>query len=156
MKNLKYILGCLFILITLASCVSSRPTVVQNKNTAIIETVHDTVIKIEKDSSSLKALLECQNGKVVLKNIVDSEPGRTLKSPKVQIDNNILKVDCQLPAQKVVVHYKNTLKTVTLETTKTLYVNVLTFWQQLQIWSFRLFAALILIFIVWVYIKSKF
>jgi hypothetical protein len=155
MKNLKYILGCLFILITLASCVSSRPTVVQDKNTAIIETVHDTVIKIEKDSSSLKALLECQNGKVVLKNIVDSEPGRTLKSPKVQIDNNVLKVDCELPAQKVVVHYKNTLKTVTLETTKTLYVNILTFWQQLQIWGFRLFAALILLFIVWVYIKSK-
>ncbi|GEJ34949.1 hypothetical protein FPN185_contig00114-0001 [Flavobacterium psychrophilum] len=73
MKNIKHIVVCLFVLIALASCGSSKPIVVQNETTkTITETVHDTVFKIEKDSSSLKALLECQGGKIVLKNVIQT------------------------------------------------------------------------------------
>lgn len=155
MKHLKYILGCLFVLITLASCVSRKPIVVQDKNTTIIETVHDTIVTIEKDSSSLKALLDCQNGKVVVKNIVQSEPGRNLKSPKVQIADNIIKVDCEARAQELLAHYKDTHQTTATTITNTIEVNKLTFWQQLQIWGFRIYSLLILLFAIWVYVKSK-
>jgi hypothetical protein len=155
MRNLKYILGCLLVLIILASCGSNKPVVMQDKNTTITETLHDTVVKIEKDSSSLKALLECQNGKVVVKNIVQSESGRTLKSPEVQIVDNVLNVDCETPAQKIVIQYKNITKSTVIRITNTLYTNILTFWQKLQIWGFRIYAGLTVLLFCWVYIKSK-
>jgi hypothetical protein len=78
-----------FSLILLASCSSPKPAATESKTHTITinETVHDTVFTIEKDSSSYKALLECQNGKVVVTNVTQAEPGRTLKSPRVRIDN---------------------------------------------------------------------
>lgn len=155
MKTLKYILGCLLVLIALASCSSNKPVVMQNEIKTIVETVHDTVLKIEKDSSSIHALLECQNGKVVLKNIIQSEPGRTLKSPKVRIVDNFLKVDCEARAQELLAHYKNTHQTTATTITNTVEVNKLTFWQQLQIWGFRIFSSIILLFVIYVYVKSK-
>jgi hypothetical protein len=86
-----------FSLVVLASCGSSKPATTENKTQIIRvkETVHDTVFKIEKHSSSYWALLECQNGKVVIKEVSQAEPGRTLKSPRVRLDNNQLKIDCE-------------------------------------------------------------
>lgn len=159
MKNLKHIVLLLFSLVVLASCESLKPATTENKTQTITvkETVHDTIFKIEKDSSSYRALLECQQGKVVVKNIVQSEPGRTLKSPKVQISDNALRVDCEGRAQELLAHYKNTHSTNDRIITKTITieVNKLTFWQQLQIWGFRIYTGLILLFAIWVYVKSK-
>lgn len=157
MKPLKYILGCLFVLIMLASCGSNKPVVMQNETKTITQTVRDTVFKIEKDSSTLKALLECQNGKVVVKNIVQSEPGRTLKSPKVRIVDNNLKVDCEARAQELLAHYKDTHEATsqTITRTITIEVNKLTWWQEAQIKGFRLFVLLLLIVIVYKVIKYK-
>jgi hypothetical protein len=155
MKSLKHILGCLLVLIMLASCGSNKPVMMQNETKTITQTVHDTVLKIEKDSSSIKALLECQNGKVVVKNIVQSEPGRTLKSPKVRIVDNILQVDCEVRAQELLAHYKNTHEAKVLTITKTIEVNKLTFWQELQIKGFKSFALLLLVVVVYKVIKYK-
>lgn len=158
MKNLKHILLFLFSLVVLASCGSSKPTTLEKQTTTTIkETVHDTVFTIEKDSSSLKALLECQQGKVVLKNIVQSEPGRTLKSPKVQIADNVLKVDCEARAQELLAQYKDTHQATFRNSTKTITieVNKLTNWQELQLWGFRIYTALLFLFAIWVYFQSK-
>ncbi len=160
MKNIK-ILGCfLFVLNALVSCSSSKPIALQNENqeTKIItQTVHDTIFKVEKDSSSLAALIECQNGKAVIKNISQSEPGRNLKSPKVRIENNILKVDCEARANELLAKYKSThvesrnKKTIT----NTIEVNKLTFFQELQIKGFRLLIVILLLLILFNNIKSK-
>jgi predicted component of type VI protein secretion system len=159
MKNLKHIVLLFFSLVVLASCGSSKPATTENKTQTITlkETVHDTVFKIEKDSSSYLALLECQQGKVVLKNIVQSEPGRTLKSPRVQVVDNALRVDCEARAQELLAHYKNThtANDLTITKTITIEVNKLTFWQQLQLWGFRIYTGLTLLFAIWVYVKSK-
>ncbi|WP_395049405.1 hypothetical protein [Flavobacterium sp.] len=155
MKNLKHIVLLFFSLVVLASCGSSKPATTENKTITFKETVHDTVFTIEKDSSSLKALLECQNGKVVIKNIVQSEPGRKLKSPKVQIADNVLQVDCEARAQELLAHYKDTQQATVQTITNTIEVNKLTFWQQLQIWGFRIYTVLLLLFAIWVYVKSK-
>jgi hypothetical protein len=155
MKSLKHILGCLLVLIMLASCGSNKPVMMQNETKTITQTVHDTVLKVEKDSSSIKALLECQNGKVIFKNIVQSEPGRTLKSPKVRIVDNILQVDCEARAQELLAHYKNTHEAKVLTITKTIEVNKLTFWQELQIKGFKSFALLLLVVVVYKAIKYK-
>ncbi|ELV7524936.1 hypothetical protein QMU91_001132 [Flavobacterium psychrophilum] len=141
MKSIKNIVVCLLVLIALASCGSSKPIVVQNETTkTITETVHDTVFKIEKDSSSLKALLECQGGKIVLKNVIQGEPGRILKSPKIRLLNNVVQVDCEARAQELLAHYKATHEVVTtVKMLPPIEVNVLTFLQQLQIWLGRIF-----------------
>lgn len=157
MKKLLSIFCCLFVLLTIASCGSSKPIVLQNETTkTIIETVHDTVFKIEKDSSSLEALLQCQNGKVIIKQIVQGEPGRTLKSPKVRIADNLLKVDCEARAQELLAHYKNTQEvTSIIKTLPPIEVNKLTDWQKAQINLFRIYAVLTMLFGGWVFIKSK-
>jgi len=131
--------------------------VVQNETTkTIIETVHDTIFKIEKDSSSYKALLECQNGKVVVKNIVQSEPGRTLNSPKVRLSDNVLKVDCESRAQELFAQWKDTyILQDTVEQLPPIITNELTYWQKTQIIGFRIYLGLTLLFAGWVYLKSK-
>lgn len=155
--------GCLFfVLITLlVSCGSKKPVVVKNETTTTkttTETVHDTILKIEKDSSYYQALLDCQDGKVVVKNVSQSEPGRTLKSPKVRLENNILKVDCEAKAQELFAQWKSTYETnATFQTIEVPVVtNVLTWWQQTQIKLFWLFATITLLLAIWLFIKSKF
>ncbi|KFC59817.1 hypothetical protein FEM08_13280 [Flavobacterium gilvum] len=146
-----------FVLTTLlVSCGSNKPVVVQNETKTITQTVHDTVFKIEKDSASLKALLECQNGKVVVKNIVQSEPGRTLKSPRVRIADNVLQVDCEARARELLAHYKNTHEAKILTVTKTIEVNKLTWWQQTQIKGFWGFMVILLLIVVYTVFKYNF
>lgn len=147
MKRIVYLLGCLFVLVALVSCGSSKPTIQDEKITRITETVHDTILKIEKDSSALAALLECQNGKVVVKNIIESSSGRILKSPKIKLSNNILQVDCEARAQEVLAHYKDTheqlysykIQTLTKEVEKQL-----SWWQILEIGCGRLFLLILI------------
>lgn len=153
--------GCLFfVLITLlVSCGSKKPVVVKSETTTtdtITETVHDTIFKIEKDSSYYQALLDCQDGKVVVKSVSQSEPGRTLKSPKVRLENNILQVDCETKAQELFAKWKSTYKSKTIVKTKEVPVvtNVLTWWQQTQIKLFWLFATITLLLAIWLFIKK--
>ena len=153
--------GCLFfvLIMLLVSCGSKKPVVVKNETTTkdtITETVHDTIFKIEKDSSYYQALLDCQDGKVVVKNVSQSEPGRTLKSPKVRLRNNILQVDCEAKAQELFAKWKSTYKSKTSVITKEVPVitNVLTWWQQTQIKLFRFFAIIALLLTIWLFIKK--
>jgi hypothetical protein len=155
--------GCLFVvLITLlVSCGSRKPVVVQNEtiNTkTITETVKDTIFVIEKDSSSYRALLDCLDGKVVVKNVTQAEPGRNLKSPKVRIENNQLEVDCEARAQELLVQWKE--KNQNNETIKTIEVpvvtNVLTWFQQTQIYGCWLFGSIVMLALIWLLVKAKF
>ncbi|MFE3868701.1 hypothetical protein EKM01_03840 [Flavobacterium sp. RSP46] len=157
MKSLKHIVLLFFSLVVLASCGSSKPATFENKTQTITikETIHDTLFKIEKDSSSYQALLECQNGKVVIKNVTKAEPGRTLKSPTVRLDNNQLKIDCEARAQELLAHYKNTHQTSNEVIRVPVEVNKLTWWQETQIKLFRIFAILSLLLAVWLFVKSK-
>ena len=148
MNNLKRLVFLFFSVLVLVSCKSPKPVLSEEKTKTITikETVHDTVFKIQKDSSSFKALLECQNGKVVVKNVTQAEPGRTLKSPKVRLDNNKLNVDCELKEQELYARWKSQqvketeVKTVNI----TKFINNLTFWQKVQIWLGRLLLLLLL------------
>ncbi|MXO07103.1 hypothetical protein [Flavobacterium sp. HBTb2-11-1] len=150
-KKLKYLVFSLFIILIMISCRSPKP--VQNENKiqtiTITETLHDTIFKISKDSSSYNALLECLNGKVILKNVIQAEPGRTLKSPKVRLENNKLNIDCELKEQELYAHWKSKqVKDVQEKTiTITKFTNYLTFWQKVQIWLGRLLL-LILLFLI--------
>ena len=157
MKSLKHIVLLSFSLVVLASCGSTKPAAFENKTQTITikETVHDTIFKIEKDSSFYQALLECQDGKVVIKQVVQAEPGRTLKSPTGRLDNNQLKIDCEARAQELLAHYKNTHQTSDEVIRVPFEVNKLTWWQETQIKLFRIFAILSLLLVAWLFLKSK-
>lgn len=141
-KKLKCFVFSLLIILIVISCRSPKPIENENKvqTITITETLHDTVFKIAKDSSSYNALLDCINGKVVLKNVIQAEPGRTLKSPRVRLDNNKLSVDCDLKEQELYAFWKSKqVKDVQEKTiTITKFVNYLTFWQKVQIWLGRI------------------
>ena len=147
-KNLKALIFSIAIFLVVISCRSPKPVQNENKTQTITitETLHDTVFKIAKDSSSYNALLECLNGKVILKNVIQAEPGRTLKSPKVRLDNNKLQVDCNLKEQELYAAWKSKqVKDVQIKNiTVTEFVNYLTFWQKIQIWLGRLLLLLLL------------
>lgn len=151
-KNLNRIVFLFFSVLVLVSCSSPKPVLSEEKakTITITETVHDTVFKIEKDSSSYRALLECQNGKIILKNVTQAEPGRTLKSPKVRLDNNKLSVDCELNKQELYAFWKSKqVKEVEIKTIRiTKYTNVLTFWQKVQIWLGRIFVIVIVYYVI--------
>ncbi|WP_281225925.1 hypothetical protein [Flavobacterium aquiphilum] len=142
-KQFKRISFLFFSISVLVSCSSPKPVLGEEKTKTITikETVHDTVFKIQKDSSSFKALLECQNGKVVFKNVIQAEPGRTLKSPKVRLDNNKITIDCELKEQELYARWKSQqAKETEVKTIQTIkYTNYLTFWQKVQIWLGRIF-----------------
>ncbi|MGE8342724.1 MAG: hypothetical protein ACN6OI_16970 [Flavobacterium sp.] len=141
-----------FSVLVLVSCKSPKPVLSEEKTKTITikETVHDTVFKIQKDSSSFKALLECQNGKVVVKNVTQAEPGRTLKSPKVRLDNNKLNVDCELKEQELYARWKSQqVKETEVKTINSIkFVNYLTFWQKVQIWLGRIFLLVLIYYAV--------
>ncbi len=160
MKNIK--LGCLFfVLITLVSCSSNKPVVVKNETITtktITETVHDTIFKTEKDSSYYQALLDCQDGKVVVKNVVQSEPGRTLKSPKVRVDHNTLQVNCETEAQRLFAQWKSKHIQENTQQVKEVPVitNMLTWWQETQIKGFRILLGLLLLIAIYTVFKYNF
>jgi len=161
MKNIAK--GCFVFVLTmlLVSCGSTKPVVVKNDTTTIktiTETVHDTIFKIEKDSSYYQALLDCQDGKVVVKNVTQSEPGRNLKSPKVRIENNKLEVDCEARAQELFAQWKSTHETELVFDTKQVpfTTNHLTWWQETKIRLFWLFLIILSSLTAWQIIKSKF
>ncbi|WP_428232491.1 hypothetical protein [Flavobacterium sp.] len=150
-QNVNRSIFLLFSALILVSCRSPKPVLSEEKvkTTTIKETLHDTIFKIEKDSSSFRALLECQNGKVVFKNVTQVEPGRSLKSPKVRLENNKLIVDCELKKQELYAFWKSQqvkdVEVKTISTTK--FVNQLTFWQKVQIWLGRILLLVLMYYI---------
>ena len=148
----------LFVLLAtaLSSCKSTSavlPTATTDStSTKLVTTkIHDTIFKTEKDSSYYKAYLECVNGKVVVsqKFKVESHKGNYLEAPKVQLQDNILKVDCRAEAQAL---YAKWIDKYTLEhqqITKNIPYAVpldLSWWQKTQIWAGRLL--LLIVFFV--------
>lgn len=161
MKNSKIrsLLSFLFLFVvlvgTLTSCKStsiSLPTKTEVTNTITTkEVVHDTIFETKKDSSYYKAWLECQDGKVIIKDQAKTTKGKYLQPPKVIIKDNYLKVDCEAEAQKLFAQWKDIYRTNNLQTTITKTVEVerkLTWWQSFQIWCGRIFLAIALFSVV--------
>ncbi|OWP84343.1 hypothetical protein BWK59_05835 [Flavobacterium davisii] len=156
MKNISLFRVVLFALLVgmMGACKSSlAPTVTSQTNDTIIkvQTLRDTIVKTKQDSSFYKALLECQNGKVVINRPVNFQEGEVLKIPEVELQDNYLTVKCKLPSQEVPVQLtenhteriKNVLKI------KTQYVpRELTWWQTTQTNMGRVFMGLLLTILI--------
>lgn len=148
---MKKVLICCIAILLMTSC-GSKKRAIQKEITsdAIIETLHDTLFSVEKDSSFYKALLECQNGKVVVKEVTKTKSGRKLNTPKVAIENNQLNVDCTTEAETLFASWKDTYIKNYKGVEKTVTTNVLTWWQQTQINIGRI---LMFILALWILLK---
>lgn len=141
----------LWLLLLTTSC-GSKKYVIQKEITkdTIVETLHDTVFSIAKDSSYYKALLECQNGKVVVKEVKKTKSGRKLNTPKVVIRDNQLNVDCTTEAERLFASWKSTFIKSYKEINKPIITNELTWFQKTEIYIGRF---LLLILILWILLK---
>lgn len=123
--------------ILLLGCKAMKPIVVENYTTDSIfvrEVVRDTVVELHKDSSAIRALIECDSiGNAHIRRILELENGSRVEAPKLSITDNILKATAQVDSQAIYLALKDTYTTQTKETVKTqiVEVNVLTWWQKL-------------------------
>ena len=147
---------------TLLSCKSSNlPAVTSTEKKTIINTIviHDTIFKTEPDLSSYKALLECQNGKVVIRKVLDSKSGKTsLKKPKARIEDNTLYVDCETKARELFAQWKSESKQEVTEIERKVpqYIEKpMSFWLKIQIWCGRIFLLIISFTIAFQLLKIK-
>lgn len=145
-SNIKNLLSflLLFVLLatTLCACKSTGvvPPITIETTTATTtkEVIRDTIFKIEKDSSYYKAYLECVNGKVVLKPNTKpiEKPGKHLEPPKVNINDNVLTVDCEAEAFKKFAQWKDVYTKEHKQIIQKIPYPVereLTWWQETQI-----------------------
>lgn len=147
----------LLILLVMTSC-KSKANLVRSEviTDSIIETVKDTVIQVAKDSSSYEAFLECKDGMINVKSISKTSSGRKLKTPKVTIENNVLKVDCEAEAEKKFFAWKEKFLKSFKVSTIPVITNELTWWQQTQIYIGRLLFIVLLMWILILVLKPKF
>ncbi len=150
-KALTYWFSFLALLIIMTSCKSSKPVIVE-KTKIVTETIHerDTVFSIAVDSSAYKALIECQNGKPVIKAVTENKSGKNLKKPKVNLnDKGELSVDCE----SELIELRAKLKDKTKSTIETVQVPIevpaeITGWQWFQIWCGRIFLFILLALLI--------
>ncbi|WP_417366886.1 hypothetical protein [Flavobacterium beibuense] len=156
-KALLFWFSFLGVLFWMTSCKSPKPIIVTEKvKETITETLHDTVFQTEKDSSMYRALLDCQDGKVVIKEVIKAKPGDHLNAPEVTINNNTLSADCYAEAQRLFAQWKSTVKATVIEKPVPVYIEKeLTWYQKLQMWCGGIFLLLLLGAAIWGIIKLK-
>lgn len=115
------------------------PTVIEREVKTV---VRDTVFHVERDSSRVVAIVDCLEGKPVMK-MAKETAGNYLKAPKLVLNDSILTVDCEARAQELFAQWKETHSTEKTEIP--VYINELTFWQEVQINLGRAFLLLALL-----------
>lgn len=145
------ILFLLLIATMLLGCKTRKvvPTVIEREVNVV---VRDTVFKIEKDSSRAIAIVDCLEGKPAIR-MSKETPGNFLNVPRLVLHDSVLTVDCEYRAQELFAQWKETHSTE--KTTIPVYINELTFWQEVQINLGRAFLLLALLLTAVQLIKKR-
>jgi hypothetical protein len=131
---------------------------VSNTNTSVIETLRDTGFYTKSDTGMVIAMLKCDSlGNVYVSRIIALEGALNSQDPTIDISDNILKVVMPVDSfaiyaklkDRYIITSKLELKTVVKE------VYLLTGWQWFQIWLGRILSILLLLAIVYIFIKFK-
>lgn len=120
--------------------------------------IRDTAIIVEKDSASLKALLECDSlGQVRLKELLSYKGEKAKILPPV-IKNNIIKIICEVDSFAVYAHLKDRYKEAVINEKEYIQVetNKITLLQGFFIILGKIFAGAIIIIIIVLTLKQKF
>lgn len=103
------------------------PTIIEREVNVV---VRDTVFQVERDSSRAVAIVDCLEGKPAIR-LSEETTGNYLKVPRLVLNDSILTVDCEARAQELFAQWKETHSTEKSEVP--IYINELTFWQEVQI-----------------------
>ena len=122
--------------------------------------VKDSLIPLPADSGLIKALLECQDGKVVVKEILETKPGKRVV-PFFSVQNNVLTTGAKIDSSSIYFAWKEThiresrIESRTIE--KPVYK--VTGFQNFLIWSGGIAWAIIVILVginlIRIYLKRK-
>ncbi|MDP1622736.1 MAG: hypothetical protein Q8M08_10410 [Bacteroidales bacterium] len=85
--------------------VAERATVFVQHDT--VTSVKDSLIPMPADSGLIKALLECQDGKVVVKEILSIKPGKRV-IPFFSVQNNVLTTGAMIDSSSIYFAWKET------------------------------------------------
>ena len=72
-----------------------------------VTNVKDSLIPMPADSGLIKALLECRDGKVVVKEILEARPGHHVV-PFINLQNNVLTTGARVDSSSVYFSWKET------------------------------------------------
>ena len=135
----KLILYLLIALLLATSCRTTKPESTQQSKTIIKETLRDSVVNIPADRSIFQAKLGVNDlGNTVIKEVLNVQTGKRAKAPKVQIEDQVLNVDCACDSLDIYLKLKDTHITDMLK--ETVFVPTekpLSMWQQTQLWMGR-------------------
>lgn len=155
-SRLSYALISLSVLCTVCCArplIQGQTNQVTTDTTLIVETLRDTVIRLEADSSMMRALLECDSlGQVHIKQLLEWRGGDKLKPPEFKIKDNILDIKAITEAYNRVIELKEKhitqLKNSSRQEVKYIEVNRLNSWQNfIQILGYTLGGLLVLIIV---------
>ena len=84
---------------------AERTTVIVQHDT--VTCVKDSLIPLPADSGLIKALFECQDGKVVVKEILEIKPGKHVV-PFFSVQNNVLTTGAKIDSSSIYFAWKET------------------------------------------------
>ncbi|MCX6303508.1 MAG: hypothetical protein NT040_00930 [Bacteroidetes bacterium] len=137
--------------------VESTETVIQHDT---VNTVKDSLILLPADSGLIRALLECREGKVVIRQIEEIRPGKKI-IPFIDLKNNVLTTGAKIDSNSIYFAWKEThireskiqLKVIEKPVYK------VTGFQNFLIWSGKIFWVILLLVIgvalIRAFIKKK-
>ena len=138
--------------------VAERSDILIQHDTVIC--VKDSLIFLPADSGWLKALLECQDGKVVVKEILEVKPGKRVV-PFLSLQNNVLTTGAQIDSSTIYFAWKETHIRESRIESRTIEKPVfkVTGFQNFLIWSggiaWAIIGILVAIYLIRFYLKRK-
>ena len=146
----------------LPSCGTPRllpSSTIQTDTLIIREVVRDTSVVVQRDSSLIRALVECDSlGQARIRELIDIKAGQHIKPPQLAIGpQNVLTVTALVDSFSVYMKLKDRYQEAVYKTVITpppIEVNRLTWWQQLWVAMGKIFAAAIAMFAIRVGIKA--
>lgn len=126
----------LLLLISCVGCRSVKPIVLERvrlDSIVVVEQIRDTIVTLERDSSMIRALVECDSvGEAHLKEIVELRRGERVKIPSLSLKSNKLTVVSVVDSVDIYLKLKDryTTKIESEVRVERVEVNILTGWQK--------------------------
>jgi len=134
---------------TREKCLERFPPRVDSIYTSeVVYLPQDTFIKIQADTSALRALIDCEGEIPRLKQIIAYTAGKEVKIPIVKIRHDTLFVDCIVDSAVIAFRYYERHTDKFAKSREIIRENYLTGWQLAQVWAGRILGGILLFYLL--------
>lgn len=138
--------------------IATEIRVTRTDSVRVVETLRDTAVTVQADSSLIRALIECDSlGQAHLRQLEEYRAGERLPPPRVDIDNNVLTATAHIDSMSIYLQlkdrYKEAVQTDKRTVYKTEFVNRLTGWQRFWMRVGQIMAAAAAVVVAWKLLK---